>query len=550
MNPRARLLILQIALVLGICAFLFFFGLGAFGLVGADEPRYAQIAREMFERHDWIVPTLNGRPWMEKPVLLYWKEISGFMFFGVRDWVARVPAAAHATALVLAVFFFMRRFRPGSELDAAMITASSAAIIGLGRGASTDMLLAAYLSTALLAWWVWHQTTRKLWLAAFYALLALGALAKGPVAPALAVLIVAAYAALRRDAKIFLRSIWLPGFALFFAVALPWFVAVQVKVPQFFRVFFLEHNLERFGTNLYQHAQPFWYYIPVFLISTLPWTVFTLPALAEALRNGVRQVRGVSQAEPSQAGEHDCLALFLLVWILIPIVFFSISRSKLPGYILPSVPASAMLTTLYLHRMQSISRLKLMLHSLLCGGIIALGLLTPWRLLNESVLDVTKYWITGTAGVVAALVLIIVRKQGLRSLHFATLIPVVMVLAFLLRWAAPVLDQTLSARAVNAALDAQLRQNGLTPAPLALFDVRKQRELAYGLNFYRSRPVTYYETDGPRDLPHGIPTEEHILITKMGNGDAVQAVVGRRAVRSLGGFGPQHLEFFLVAAER
>jgi hypothetical protein len=151
---------------------------------------------------------------------------------------------------------------------------------------------------------------------------------------------------------------------------------------------------------------------------------------------------------------------------------------------------------------------------------------------------------------VAALVLIIVRKQGLRSLHFATLIPVVMVLAFLLRPAARVLDQTLSARAVNAALDAQLRQHGVASSPLALFDVKKQRELAYGLNFYRSRPVTYYESDGPRDLPHGIPAEEHILITKMGNGDAVQAVVGRRAVTSLGAFGPQHLEFFLVAADR
>ncbi|HKF20588.1 MAG TPA: glycosyltransferase family 39 protein [Candidatus Angelobacter sp.] len=565
MSPRTRLLILQIAFVLAVCAFLFFFGLGAFGLVGADEPRYAQIAREMFERHDWIVPTLNGQPWLEKPVLLYWKEITGYMFFGVLDWAARVPAAAHATALVLAVFFFTRRFRPGSELDAAMITASSAAIIGFGRGASTDMLLAAYLSTALLAWWVWHQTAKRLWLAGFYVLLALGTLAKGPVAPALAVLIVAAYAALRRDAKVFLRSIWLPGFALFFAVALPWFVAVQVKVPQFFRVFFLEHNLERFGTNLYQHAQPFWYYIPVFLVSTLPWTVFTIPALAQTFRDGVRQVRGDSQAEQSQAEDHDRLALFLLLWTLIPIVFFSISRSKLPGYILPSVPASALLTTVYLHRMQSISRLKLMLHSLLCGIVVLAAMLTPWyfalrpesrcgffcmlRILAQNVPDKTTAWIAGTVGIVMILVLIIVRKQGLRSLHFATLIPVIMALAFVLRPAARVLDQTLSARAVNAAVDAQLRQRSITPPSLAIFQAPKQRDLAYGLNFYGNRPVTYYESDegnGPRDLPHGVPSETHVVITKVGNGDAVRAVVGPRPVTALGGFPAQHLEFFLV----
>src|SRR5262249_13047095 len=247
-------------------------------------------------------------------------------------------------------------------LDAAMITASSAAIIGFARGASTDMLLAVYFSLALLAWWVWHETARKLWLGLFYALLALGARAKGPVAPALALLIVAAYAALRRDARIFLRSIWLPGFALFFAITLPWFVAVQSKVPEFFRVFFLEHNLARFGTNLYQHAQPFWYYIPVFLVSTLPWTVFTLPALVEASRNGIKRMRGKSEGD-----NEDWLALFLLLWVVIPIVFFSISRSKLPGYILPAIPAAALLTAIHLHRAQTVSRVKLMLHSLLCG---------------------------------------------------------------------------------------------------------------------------------------------------------------------------------------
>src|SRR5262245_39646295 len=234
-NPRTRLLVLQLAVLLGVCFFFFFFGLGAFGLTGADEPRYAQIGREMFERHDWILPTFNGQPWLEKPVLLYWKQINSYIFFGVRDWAARIPAAAFATALVLAVFFFMRRFRPASELDAAMITASSAAIIGFGRGASTDMLVSAPFAIAMLAWWAWHETSKKLWLAAFYALLAVGMLAKGPIAPALALLIVAAYAALRRDAKIFLRSLWWPGFALFFAIAVPWFVAVQLRVPQFFR---------------------------------------------------------------------------------------------------------------------------------------------------------------------------------------------------------------------------------------------------------------------------------------------------------------------------
>src|SRR5215467_5047405 len=292
MNQRTKVLILQLAVIAAVCAFFFFFGLGAFGLVGADEPRYAQIAREMFNRHDWIVPTLNGQPWLEKPVFLYWKIWNSYEIFGVQDWAARIPSAAHASVLVLVVFFFMQRFRPGSQMIAAMITASSAAAIAFGRGASTDMPLSALFTMAMLAWWAWHATGRKLWLAFFYVLVGFGALVKGPVAPVLAILIVAAYAFLRRDRKIFVRSLWWPGFLLFFAIALPWYIAVQIKVPQFFRTFFIEHNLERFGTNLYQHSQPFWYYIPVFLLSVLPWTVFTIMGMVNAGTDSLRQFRG------------------------------------------------------------------------------------------------------------------------------------------------------------------------------------------------------------------------------------------------------------------
>src|SRR5215469_12644067 len=330
MKQSRGILILQLAVIAAVCAFFFFFGLGAFGLVGTDEPRYAQIAREMYKRHDWIVPTLNGQPWLEKPIFLYWKIWNSFEIFGVQDWAARVPSAAHAAVLVLAVFFFMRRFRPGSEMIAAMITASSAAMIAFGRGASTDMPLSALFALAMLAWWAWHANGRRLWLALFYALLGVGALTKGPVAPALAILIVAAYAFLRRDKKIFVRSLWWPGFLMFFAIALPWYIAVQIKVPQFFRTFFIEHNLERFGTNLYQHSQPFWYYIPVFLLSMVPWVVFTIMALLDSGKSVIRRFR----AADSISEKDDGLLLFLLIWIVVPIVFFSISRSKLPGYIL------------------------------------------------------------------------------------------------------------------------------------------------------------------------------------------------------------------------
>lgn len=544
MSQRTRVLIAQLILVASVCGFVFFFGLNAFGLVGADEPRYAQIGREMLARHDWTVPTLNGQPWLEKPVLLYWGEMTSYSIFGVHDWAARIPSALFAAVLVIGVLFFMRRFRPGSELDAALITASCVAMIGLGRGASTDMQLSAPFCAGMMAWWTWHETGRKLWLAVFYALLAIGTLAKGPVSPALAILIVGAYASLRREGRIFLRSLWVPGFVIFFAIALPWYVAVQIKVPQFFRVFFLQHNLERFSTNLYQHSQPFWYYIPVFLISVLPWTVFTVAAVWQTLRRGWKLIRSASEDPGNRQKTEDWLAQFLLLWILAPIVLFSISRSKLPGYILPSIAPAALLTATYLRGLHKAGRIKLMLHSLICGVLLGAALLAPWLMLRVHLTQPIWVWAAAITAITASLVLLLVRYRGLRVLHFITLVPVILALAFLLRLVpehgnpvhGSIIDITQSARSV----DLELRQLGVKSGTIAIFNVPHQRELEYGLNFYRNQSIHLYSRDP-------IPDESHVVIAREGDADAVQSSVGERKITSIGDFPPQRLQFFLVS---
>ena len=546
MNDRNKLLAVQLGLVLGVCYFFFFFGLGAFGLTGADEPRYAQIAREMLARHDWIVPTLNGAPWLEKPALLYGKIMSSYAVFGVSDWAARVPAALNASAVVFGIFFFMRHFRFASELDAAMIAASSAGMIGFGRGASTDMLVSAPFALAMMCWWTWHQTSRKLWLLLFYVLLASGALAKGPVAPALAVLVVGAYAALRRDARIFVRSLSVPGFALFFVLVLPWYLAVQHKVPQFFRVFFIEHNLERFGTNLYQHSQPFWYYIPVFLLAALPWTLFALPALIQAGRNAFTRWR--TRPEPmtidAEAQADDGLPSFLLVWIVVPIVFFSISRAKLPGYILPAIPAVALLTADYLHRLKAVPRLLTSLHALLCAMLLVGALMAPFAMAKQSPPPALQIGMTITGALIAVMVLLMVRREGVRVLHFVTLVPTILAVAFLLRPAAATIDRTQSARPINQ----RLAELGVAASdPVATFNVKRQ--VAYGLDFYRNQPISHYEQEGPLDMPSAVPSGKHIVVAKEGSLGAVQAVAGDRQVTPIGTFPPQKLEFFLVGAQ-
>ena len=143
--------------LIAFCAFLFFAGIQLIGLVGADEPRYAQVAREMLARHDWVTPFLYGHPWLEKPPLYYWFTVLAYKATGeVSDTAARLPSAVLTSLLVIFIYVWARRFRRRMQLDAALITASAAAIIGYGRSASTDMPLSATFTVAMLCWYGWY----------------------------------------------------------------------------------------------------------------------------------------------------------------------------------------------------------------------------------------------------------------------------------------------------------------------------------------------------------------------------------------------------------
>src|ERR1035438_7704180 len=202
-NPQTRT---DVLLLVAFCGFLFFYGLGAFGLLGADEPRYAQVAREMLDRSDWVTPTLQGKPWLEKPVLYYWQAMLSFGVAGISDQAARMAAAFDAAMLIAAIYFFLQRFRFGSELDGALITASCAAVVGFARAAATDMPLAACFAIALLGWYAWYESGHRAYLSAFYIFLALGTLAKGPVAPALGAVIIFLFVAAKREWRVILRT--------------------------------------------------------------------------------------------------------------------------------------------------------------------------------------------------------------------------------------------------------------------------------------------------------------------------------------------------------
>ena len=183
--------------LIAVCGFLFFAGLQILGLVGADEPRYAQIAREMLQRGDWVTPVLYGQPWLEKPPLYYWSAMVAYKATGgVSDWAARLATSVLCTLMIFFIYVWVRHFRRGMQLDAALITAASAILVGFGRSASTDMPLTAMFTAAMLCWYGWYSKQDRGWLLGFYLFAGLGTLAKGPVAVLLAGLIIVIFAAL------------------------------------------------------------------------------------------------------------------------------------------------------------------------------------------------------------------------------------------------------------------------------------------------------------------------------------------------------------------
>jgi len=351
LSTAARLfwLILIIA-TLYLC---YFHNLGAIGLVGPDEPRYAWIAREMHESGDWVTPRLYGKPWFEKPPLLYWGAALSFKLFGVSDAAARFPSALAALLATLAMAWLAWRvYGPWTARWLLLLLPTTVGMVGFSHAAATDMPFAATLTIAMvfaagilglvpptglslhapnLSWYTTTRSRDLVSLLFFGLFLGLATLAKGPAAIVLSgggVLLWAAITRRWRDAICCLHPVAIASLCL---TALPWYILCTLRNPDFFRIFIIEHNFKRYLTPEFQHIQAFWFYVPVLLVAFAPWTLALVwSALFGALR-------AWPQRRPSDA------TLLALCWALFCLLFFSISKSKLPGYILPAVPPIGLL---------------------------------------------------------------------------------------------------------------------------------------------------------------------------------------------------------------
>jgi 4-amino-4-deoxy-L-arabinose transferase-like glycosyltransferase len=319
----------------------FFYGLGALPFLGPDEPRYAQIAREMFASGDWITPRLAGIHWFEKPALTYWLAAAGYALFGVSEFAARYGVALTACFGVLLLYWYGRRLhsaRYGYLSAATLLTCGLWP--GFAHGVTFDLPLAVCLEAALLSFFFWERGADRRapanahwWL--FCLSLGLTTLAKGLVGLALAAIIIGAYLSLtRRWPVVWQARLLLPGALVVLAVAALWYAPMCWRHGrEFVDDFFIAHHFQRYTSNKYKHPQPFYFFPLVALAGSFPWTPFLLANLWRALQDR-QQIR---------RDEKLRLRLFLWLWVGAPLLFFSFSGSKLPGYILPVFPAVALL---------------------------------------------------------------------------------------------------------------------------------------------------------------------------------------------------------------
>lgn len=325
-----------------LCALVFFYGLGSLPFLGPDEPRYAQVAREMYESGDWITPRLAGIHWFEKPALTYWLAALGYTLFGVSEFAARVGVALLASAGVLLLYVFGRRWHSAQfgYLSAAAL-ATCGLWIGFARGATFDLPLSVCLEAALLCFFLWERQAERangsnaLW---WLFCLALGGavLAKGLVGLVLPAAIIGLYLLLTRRLLIVLqpRLLFFGALVSLAATALWYGPMLWRHGQEFIDEFFIAHHFQRYTSNKFKHPQPFYFFFLVILAGSFPWTPLWLLNLGQTWREWRSLLNDKTQR----------LQLFLWLWVLVPLAFFSFSGSKLPGYILPVFPALALLT--------------------------------------------------------------------------------------------------------------------------------------------------------------------------------------------------------------
>ena len=335
-------------LLLGLA--LFVWQLGDTGLVDETPPLFAAAARAMAETGDWLTPRVNGLPRYDKPPLVYWLMGLGYLLPGqnawnpLGTWAARLPSALSSTGVMLLLASTLLRWPQSDRPRRLMALAAPLAFVLSplellwSRIAVSDALFSAMLAASLLLFWRCYAAAGRRWWIAWL-VLGLAVLAKGPVAVVLVALTLALFAwrqGAARPLLVCLRP--RPGLLLTALVALPWYVLMLlVDGAPFWNSFFGYHNLQRFTVVVNHHLQPWWFFLPVLVVASLPFTPLLLAGLSQALRGDG------GLADAAGDGAARSLPQFAACWLLAVLIFFTVAATKLPSYWIPATPAAGLL---------------------------------------------------------------------------------------------------------------------------------------------------------------------------------------------------------------
>lgn len=317
----------------------FFFNLGSVPLFDVDEGFFAESTREMFERNDFISPYINGKPNFDKPILIYWLQVTSVAAFGLNEFAVRLPSALAASLWVIAVFAFMRRVRDERlAYYAALVTALALSISVIAKAATADALLNLFVVLAMFAIYLFYKERHARYIVGAFAAMGLGFLTKGPIAVLIPGVVSLVFFALRGEWRAWFRAVLHPGgWLLFIVLAAPWYVLQYQKEGQaFIDGFFFHHNVGRFQGAMEQHGGSYFYYVPAVLVAMLPFSTLVLKVVSR-----YREIW------------RDDLMLFCALWFGFVFVFFSLSSTKLPHYMNYGLTGMAILVALVLPEIKS-----------------------------------------------------------------------------------------------------------------------------------------------------------------------------------------------------